>query len=131
MQAYPNEAPETAALVDTLIRKPMLKIMSHKADQNGAAVYAYVFTKQAGDMGVYHGAEIPYVFAHADDPLAKTVSEAWISFARDGVPAAEGLPEWAPYTRESGATMILDDESVLALHHDQRLIALLEPDYQY
>ena len=130
-EAYPNEAPETAALVDTLIRKPMLKIMSHKADQGGVPVYAYVFTKQAGGMGVYHGAEIPYVFHHAEDPLAKTVSEAWINFARNGVPSAEGLPEWEPYTRESGATMILDDVSELLYGHDRLLISLLEPEYQY
>ena len=130
-EAYPNEVPETAALVDTLIRKPMLKIMSHKADQGGAPVYAYVFTKQAGGMGVYHGAEIPYVFHHAEDPLAKTVSEAWINFARNGAPSAEGLPEWEPYTRESGATMILDDVSELLYGHDRLLISLLEPEYQY
>ena len=130
-EAYPNEAPETAALVDTLIRKPMLKIMSHKADQGGAPVYAYVFTKQAGGMGVYHGAEIPYVFNHAEDPLAKTVSEAWINFARNGAPSAEGLPEWEPYTRESGATMILDDVTELLYGHDRRLISQLEPEYQY
>ena len=97
-KAYPNEDPETAPLVDTLIRKPMLKIMSHKADQNGAKVYAYIFTKQIGEMGSYHTAEIPFVFnnvaAEADKKLANTISAAWVNFAKTGVPSAEGLDVW-------------------------------------
>lgn len=91
--AYPDKPDLTAEQVDsTTIRLPLLKIMSHKADQ---------------------------------------VSQAWISFARSGVPGADGLPEWEPYTREGGATMILDTESRLANHHDQALMSLLAPDYKY
>ena len=117
--------------VDTLIRKPMLKIMSHKADQGGANVYAYLFTKQIGTMGSYHGAEIPFVFGNAEGALSDTVSEAWANFAKTGVPAADSLQEWEPYTRETMATMILDDESYLAHNHDKALFELLEPDYEY
>ena len=36
--AYPDKDPENANKVDTLIRLPMLKLMSHKADQGGAKV---------------------------------------------------------------------------------------------
>ena len=131
-KAYPNEAPETAMYVDTLIRKPMLKIMSHKADQNGAKVYSYLFTKQIGDQGSYHTAEIPYVFANiGNDKLSDTMSEAWANFAKTGVPSAKDLPEWEPYNRENMAAMILDDESYLAHNHDKKLIEMLEPDYEY
>lgn len=130
-KAYPNEDPETAIYVDTLIRKPMLKIMSHKADQRGADVYAYIFTKQIEDMGSYHGAEIPFVFDNTDDPLADTMSEAWASFAKTGKPSAKNLPQWKPYTRENMSTMILDDTSYLAQNHDKKLISMLEPDYTY
>lgn len=42
--AYPDKNPENADKVDTLIRIPMLKIMSHKAMQGGSNIYAYVFT---------------------------------------------------------------------------------------
>ena len=38
-EAYPEEDSEDANKVDTLIRLPMLKIMSHKADQNGLCFY--------------------------------------------------------------------------------------------
>lgn len=132
-EAYPNKPDLTADMVDTTtIRLPLLKIMSHKADQNGAPVYAYMFTY--GNS--YHGAEIPYVFDHAnasdeEKALADQISQAWINFAKTGTPSAEGMPEWEPYTRENGATMILDTQSELVYHHDQNLLSLLVPDYVY
>jgi len=131
--AYPNKPDLTADQVDsTTIRLPLLKIMSHKADQNAAPVYAYVFTY--GNS--YHGAEIPYVFDHAvendeEKALASQISQAWINFAKTGVPSAEGLPAWKPYTRKSGATMILDTTSVMEYHHDEALMSILAPDYVY
>lgn len=136
-QAYPNEDISGAESVDTFIRLPMLKIMAHKADQGGAPVYGYVFTWEDGDRGSSHGAEIPFVFNNVSggdaetQNLAQTVSQAWINFARSGVPGAAGLPDWEPYTRERGATMLLDLQSVLVYHHDAELMRLLEPDYGY
>lgn len=132
-EAYPNEDPAGAEDVDTLLRLPILKITAHKADQGVAPVYSYLFTKQDGAMGSYHGVEIPYVFGHAaqDQPLADQVSGIWASFARDGVPVAEGAGTWEPYTREGGAVMIVDDATYLAHHHDERLLSLLAPDYRW
>lgn len=130
--AYPDKEGLTAEQVDTLIRLPMLKIMSHKADQDGAPVYSYVFTY--GNS--HHGAEIPYVFDRVDgskeeSDLAGQISQAWINFAKTGTPSAQGLPEWEAYTRESGSTMLLDIKSELVRHHDRELISLLAPDYVY
>ncbi len=60
----------------------------------------------------FHAAEIPYVFgtrdrtpprwpAIPDTETEHALSEAmrgyWLSFARDGVPTAEGQPDWPPY----------------------------------
>ncbi len=133
--AYPNKEGLTAEQVDsTLIRLPILRIMSHKADQGGAPVYGYVFTY--GDS--YHGAEIPYVFdnlgedaAEEQQALADQISQAWLNFAKTGTPSAEGMPEWEPYTRAGGATMLLDVQPELVHHHDQALLAILAPDYIY
>lgn len=133
LEAYPDKPGLTAEQVDsTTIRLPLLRIMSHKADQNGAAVYAYIFSY--GNS--YHGAEIPYVFAHAggneeQDTLNAQISGAWIQFAKTGVPGADGLPVWEPYTRENGATMIFDTAPRLAYHHDEALMEILAPDYEY
>ena len=132
-EAYPDKTDLTAEHVDTtLIRLPILKIMAHKADQGGAPVYGYVFTY--GNS--FHGAEIPYVFDHPEDneeqkALAAQISQAWINFARNGVPETDGMPGWEPYTREGGATMILDTQSKLVHNHDQKLLKILAPDYVY
>ena len=131
-EAYPNKPELTADMVDTTtIRIPILNIMDHKVAQGGAPVYAYMFTY--GDS--YHTAEIPYVFNNVENAtdeqqvLADQISEAWINFARNGVPSAEGLPEWDPYTLDEGATMILDTDSYMAYHHDDALLSLLVPGY--
>lgn len=126
--AYPDKADLTADHVDILIRLPILKTMAHKADQNGAPVYAYLLTYGSSN----HGAEIPYIFRHSD-PVAMNdlFSSIWVNFARNGVPGADGLPAWEPYTRDGGATMLLDTTSQLVYHHDAELLSLLAPDYQY
>lgn len=126
--AYPSRPATDATYVDSFIRLPMLKIMSHKADQGGADVYAYLFNY--GD-DPYHGAEIPYVFGRGEGSLGEQIPAAWASFASTGAPAVPGLPDWEPYTREGGATMLLDEDSELVHHHDRELMALLEPDYKY
>lgn len=82
--AYPNKPNLTASQVDTLICLPMLKIMSHKADQGGANVYAYIF---AWDNS-FHGAEIPFIFRNTDDLLAEQISQVWVNFAKTGVPSS-------------------------------------------
>lgn len=126
-EAYPNKPELNPSQVDSLIRLPMLKIMSHKADQGGASVYAYIFARNNS----FHGAEIPFVFRNTEDALAEQVSQVWVNFARTGVPSAEGMPAWEPYTREGGATMLLDDTPELVHHHDRALMELLAPDYEY
>ena len=110
--AYPNESPTAALYVDsTLIRLPILKITAHKADQNGAPVYSYIFSWGTS----YHTAEIPFVFNNIDkvtvsgDPaeaqrLADVMSQAWINFARTGDPNGEGLAEWTVCSSENEGT---------------------------
>lgn len=134
--AYPEEDAAGANKVDSLIRLPMLKIMSHKADQNGADVYAYVFTWNETERGAYHGAEIPFVFNQKQgdaeaQKFAEQISQLWVNFAKTGVPSAEGIPEWKPYDREQAATMLLDKKSSLVYGHDKTLMKLLAPDYEY
>lgn len=126
-EAYPNELDLDVSQVDTQIRLPVLKVMAHKADQGGAKVYAYVFARHNS----FHGTEIPFVFRSTEDALAEQISAAWVNFARTGVPGGDGLPEWEPYTRSGGATMLLDDDWRLVHHHDRALLKLLVPDYEY
>lgn len=148
LKAFPSKTKLDALYFDTFIRLPMLKIMTHKADQNGASVYAYVFTYRS-PLAI-HTAEIPLVFNNADaEPpiatgvtkseaekqatakVADTMSSAWISFAKTGTPSAASLPAWEAYTRSNGATMVLDTENVLVHGHDRALIKILAPEYQW
>ena len=55
---------------------------------------------------------------------------AWINFARTGDPSTEEM-EWPAYTREEGATMMFDTVQEVVYHHDQELMALLAPNYEY
>ena len=91
---------------NTLIRLPILKLTAHKADQNGAPVYSYVFTFGTS----YHTAEIPFVFNNIDkvtvsgdradaEKLSNLMGSAWINFASSGKPNGDGIPTWKPYTR--------------------------------
>ena len=90
-----------------------------------------MFTHSSGVAGSYHGSEIPYVFDTVSGKLADRISEAWVNFAKTGKPSAAGLPQWKPYTREGGATMILDDHSKMVYHHDRELMRLLAPNSSY
>lgn len=54
-----------------------------------------------------------------------------MNFAKTGVPSAEEIPDWKPYEREQGATMLLDKNSLLVYGHDRKLMDLLESDYEY
>ncbi|MDZ7719488.1 MAG: carboxylesterase family protein [Balneolaceae bacterium] len=73
-------------------------------------VYLYHFTRdlpytdQQQDFGAFHTGEVPYAYntLHTSDrpweeidyKLAETMSSYWASFAEDGDPNGEGLPEW-------------------------------------
>ncbi len=147
LQAYPDKSRGDAMFIDSqVIRLPLLKIMSHKAKQK-APVYSYVFSWQSPLLnGVnisHHTAEIPFVFNNLDKvdtvtgngkealDLQHKMSQAWINFARTGNPSHSDIPEWQAYNPENGATMIFDNKVRLTHHHDQKLMKLLAPEYQW
>lgn len=43
-------------------------------------------------------------------PLADRIRDAWLSFIKEGVPHAAGLPEWPPYTMDDKRMMRFDTE---------------------
>ncbi len=55
--------------------------------------FLYHFTHPTGDLGAFHGSEIPFVFAvDPTNPLAKAMSAAWVRFA------AISDPNWPAYS---------------------------------
>ena len=80
-----------------------------------APVYWYQFTWESpvldGALGSTHCMEIPFVFdnvvlhrtmtggsAEAAE-LGHRISRLWTSFAKTGVPQADGIPQWEPYPK--------------------------------
>ena len=119
---------------------------AHFIDQrvkNMAPTWTYLFNwtsaARGGIYGSAHTVEIPFVFNTFDAPgvadflgrprsetdeLAVRVQHAWVSFARDGVPAADGLPEWPPCGSGTRPTMVFDVECMLNEDPDAHIRAL-------
>ena len=82
--------------------------------------------------GSYHAAEIAYVFgtldaqdrpwADTDRTLSETMAAYWVSFAEDGDPNADGLPEWPTYDTAKDPAMVFGDS--VRVEHEVRKVEL-------
>ncbi len=117
-------------------------IMDARAVPGSAPVYAYRFDWQTpildGKLYSPHTIEIPFVFDNATGKagtvmtgggpevaaLAKTVSSAWVGFARTGKPAAPGLPAWPTYSIRRRESMHIDTTSRVGQYMDPAMVAL-------
>ncbi|MDP8984537.1 MAG: carboxylesterase family protein [Pseudomonadota bacterium] len=117
-------------LISSQTSPTQLNIMieaERKADQAGAPVYVYYFTKhtpvRGGKLRAVHTLEIPYLFdslAHAtpiigpvtaeQQALADKVSTAWVSFARTGNPNNAKIPHWPAFDTRTRSIMVIDDQ---------------------
>ncbi len=68
-------------------------------------------------FGVYHAAEIPYVFhfmalpgmTEADKTLSEHMAAYWARFAATGDPNGEGAKQWPRYSSQDESYILLDD----------------------
>lgn len=137
--AYPEDRrPDDWVDVDTRFRRAALEAAEWKLGSGPAPVYMYHFSWNSpvldGDLKSGHTIDIAFVFNNIHrarnrtgggkeaERLAATMSRAWVQFARTGNPNVEGLPQWAAYTKEGGATMVFDDVSRVRNHHDRELL---------
>ncbi|MEO7021026.1 MAG: carboxylesterase/lipase family protein [Ktedonobacteraceae bacterium] len=111
---------------DQMMRINSITVAERKYAQHAAPVFMYLFTWETpafnGLLKSCHALEIPFVFDTVeqgsdfigDSPecttIAENMSEAWLSFARDGVPSYRGIPTWPAYTPETRATMFFGTE---------------------
>jgi para-nitrobenzyl esterase len=94
-----------------------------RAEQKGANTYVYQLDWESPvrpELGAPHGLDIPLVFGNLDTERSLTgtsvdartvsaaMSDAFIAFARNGVPDHPGLPAWTPYTLPNRETMVFD-----------------------
>ena len=105
-----------------LVRQPAWTQAELKAAQGRAPVFLYELDwgtpVDEGKWGAPAGLDLPFVFDNvavsgsmvgtgpALQQMADMISSTWLAFARSGKPAAEGLPDWAPFTLPARATMI-------------------------
>jgi len=115
-------------------------MLAHACAEADVPTYMYRFDWTPNLVGSYTGAfhalEIPFVFgglrsgllraflgATADSrSLSNRMQQAWISFARDGRPQSENLPEWRPFTAERPSVMLLGPTG--GLHEDVHAAAV-------
>jgi len=96
-----------------------------KAALGRAPAFLYTIDWQstvgAFDHVTPHGTELPFVFGNLAawpflgaitpkaEMLRSTMSGAWASFARNGVPDHPGMPQWLPYEPSLRATMLFGE----------------------
>jgi para-nitrobenzyl esterase len=114
-----------------------VEIAGRKAKQNGAPVYLYNFGYKSDmkipgtdfPMGTPHAMDISYKFNNVQPPKAgeearrgfgdsspasckasHNFAALWTSFAKTGVPSAEGVPKWPAYDFKNRPTMRIDTD---------------------
>jgi len=117
-----------AVQTDRLFRQHSIALAERHAGHQ-PHVWMYLFSwSAAGEtaLGACHALELPFVFGTLDGPtaaltgtderawaLSATMADAWIGFARDGVPGALSWPRYEPTRRATlqlgESVAVLDD----------------------
>ena len=139
-KAYPvTKMPSDMMDIDFMFRPASMDFANIKSSIEGAApTYMYLFTWDSpildGMLKSGHCMEIAFVFnnIHRNPEynggrpeayaLAEKMSRTWASFARTGDPNNKAIPQWDPYTEESGVTMLFDNTIEARQHHDKELL---------
>ena len=134
-ECYPGRPATDLLLLDVFSRGPSKDFCLKKAVHPQAPTYNYVFSFEFPiDDGkpAWHCSDIPFFFHNTDkvficnvpgvsDQLEEKMAMSFVSFARTGVPAAEGLPQWEPCRPDDVATMVFDRECRLCHGFDDKL----------
>ncbi len=144
---YKGEAKDDAALARKLWRDWTFTVPTRwVARQTGREQptwlyrFDYVPERWRGTHdGVDHGLEIPFVFdSWAKIPLAgalltdadraetAVVHGCWVSFAKTGVPACPGAPDWPRYNFADDAVMAFGPTNAIKTHLDTTILDTVE-----
>lgn len=117
-----------------------------QAARGASAVYLYTFGRAPPGRndefyGAYHMSDIVYVFDNlwaidrpwtdADRRLARTMSSAWVRFARTGDPNGPGLDYWPRYDEKNDQVMAFGERSqVRTGARDAQVLRFLDHDHE-
>lgn len=137
---FPDASPADIWAMVLSNRQSAINTANAKANQP-APVYLAWFGWEpdlySGRMKAFHCIDICFWFDNTDRmythtgggdrprELSEKMSASLLAFMRTGDPNAGKLPNWTAYTPENGATMILDDTSVLKNKPDGNGLAAL------
>lgn len=136
-RAYPGKSALSVLVMDSFaVRKPTRDWILRHARASEAPVYSYLFSLEMpyrGGTQAWHCADIPFFFHNTSrvpvtnvegvtDRLERRMSAVFVHFAKNGVPAAEGLPQWEPSGEQGEYTMIFDKECRLERDFDAALL---------
>ncbi|HEX8031577.1 MAG TPA: carboxylesterase/lipase family protein [Vicinamibacterales bacterium] len=126
---YPSYSPSDvffAATTDSRSWRGQVIEADRRAAQpsGAAATFVYQFDwptpVDGGKWGAHHGLDVPFIFDNAaitphivgggseQQPLADTMSDALLNFARTGNPNGGKVPRWPAFTLERRSTMLFD-----------------------
>jgi para-nitrobenzyl esterase len=54
-------------------------------------------------------------------PLASAMSDVWVSFAQNGKPVSDSLPDWPDYDEETRKTMFFDTNCKIVSDPDSEM----------
>ncbi|GAB4324207.1 MAG: carboxylesterase/lipase family protein [Dehalococcoidia bacterium] len=115
-----------AITTDAVFRIPAIRLLEAQARQ-GTPAYAYLMDWcspiAGGVLGATHALDLPFTFGTIEhvgaqaftgegpavQALSEAIMDAWLNFARSGIPAAPALPSWPRYDSDRRATMRLGE----------------------
>lgn len=138
-EVYPGKNPIDLLHVDRVMRQPSKRLAKlHAMGQTGedwVGTYLYDFTLEFPiqyNKIAWHCSDIPFFFHNTDkvevcqisdisEKLETQMFEAFITFARNGKPECDKLPQWETVTPDFEPTMIFDKDCEVRHNFDDRL----------
>lgn len=127
---------------DALYRMRALKAAGIHSRTSTGKTYVYQFNWESpvadGKLGAIHGLEISFAFdnlklsselvgdAAPAQPLATAMSDAWVTFARNGKPVSDLLPDWPEYDEGTRETMFFDSDCQIVSDPDSEMRKIWE-----
>lgn len=132
MEGASNSYIRGQIMTDSLFRRGSVRAAEVHAQSKPGHTFLYQFNWSSplynGAIGAMHGIDVPFANQNLEafqpilgelEPLrsfADTVSDAWVGFAKTGVPSASRMPEWLPFDAQDRATMVFD--TTIELQYD-------------